>query len=73
MSMSYDVTEGVGRGVVGDYGGFKIGFHMVGSCRPLSRFMLPTLSRMWIASAVLLFQYPLTLLFTLAPSQLRAF
>ena len=34
-----------GGWVVGDYGGFKIGFHMVGSCRPLSRFMLPTLSR----------------------------
>ena len=28
MSNTCDVTEGVGGG---DYGGFKIGFHMVGS------------------------------------------
>ena len=38
VTMSNDVTEGEG----GDYGGFKIGFHMVGSCRLLSTFIVCT-------------------------------
>ena len=61
VTMSNHMTEGVC-----DYGGFKIGFHMVGSCRPLSKFIVPSLRWMWMASTVLLFQYSLTLLFTLA-------
>ena len=58
---------------VHDYGGYKkIGFHVVGICRPLSKFIVPLLRRMWMASMILLFQYPHTLACTLAPSQLMA-
>ena len=35
-----------------------MGFHIVGSCRPLSKFMVPLLILMWMASVVLLCQYP---------------
>ena len=37
-------------------GGFRTGFHTVVNCRPPSRFMVLSLSLMWMASIVLLIQ-----------------
>ena len=39
-------------------GGFRTGFHTVDNCRPPSRFMVSSLSLMWMASVVLLCQQP---------------
>ena len=48
-----------------------MGFHIVGSYRPLSKFMIPLLILMWMASVVFLCQYPVTLLFTVAHLKIR--
>ena len=43
-------------------------FHIMGSRRPLSKFMFGVALLIWMASTVLLCQNPLTLLLTVAPS-----
>ena len=47
------------------------GFHTGDRCRPQSKFRAFPFFLMWMASMVLLFQYPVAVAWTFAPSQSR--